>query len=766
MSAPTKRTSKGASLPTQIASKRQITQKSAQNSQKSTTDNQIVQLPQQQPPKHQPTNSNLKQQQTDNINSIKNSAVKDVALFPIHVNQLLKFCIVQNLENSPHELFASIQALSQVFSHHLNNNTLYFSNQYIPKHLDKSVVQVEQKKVKQFHSFLTTMTSFFRQNALKYKELHKICLRVTFDLITVLGNINIDTIREDSQNNVLNLFLINFFGTFLHQPSTIEELNVTKLFPHDDIRYYTYSFLQIMIPLAAVDNLDTQHWAFTIPDFNRAIFRANILTLLSGSKFSLVTGKRLLKNSTISTSMEDYSKKQRKLLSDLWFAYLRGIKTGDRTLTLGYVSPDAKNPAKNPIFDDVSIFSRIFSVMDSLLLPNITHPLLLSDFLSAAFNFGGIIAVQALSGVFTLMQKHKLDYPNFFTQFYSICTLDILYSPHSIVFFKLLNLVLSGNYIPMYLVIGFMKRLSRLALYGPSTATIYTTALLFNIYRKHPMTAYLINRKAVIISGIAKNAQRSEEIIAEIKQNENAGKHGDKNGERDVIGPAKPIPSPQVDGDNNNTAQDNDEKSMDEQNGVNLFALLKTNKGPQKMKKQDRFLSTLSLTTIPNTNIKKTNHDKEYANITKQPDDVTKEDLEKKWTNGKDPFVLDVFGVKQIPPQDSNARISSLIEMKDLMSHFLQQVRTSAKLLFDDNAPKHTGDISHLLLFLSYHSVIQQALLYRAKNLIPTAFQKPLGLLGKSERIVDSNEKYDEEFRKIGEDADKERNSIESIFMW
>jgi hypothetical protein len=184
------------------------------------------------------------------------------------------------------------------------------------------------------------------------------------------------------------------------------------------------------------------------------------------------------------------------------------------------------------------------------------------------------------------------------------------------------------------------------------------------------------------------------------------------------------------------------------------------------MKKQDRFLSTLSLTTIPNTNIKKTNHDKEYANITKQPDDVTKEDLEKKWTNGKDPFVLDVFGVKQIPPQDSNARISSLIEMKDLMSHFLQQVRTSAKLLFDDNAPKHTGDISHLLLFLSYHSVIQQALLYRAKNLIPTAFQKPLGLLGKSERIVDSNEKYDEEFRKIGEDADKERNSIESIFMW
>eukprot|EP01052_Picozoa_sp_SAG31_P055125 SAG31_NODE_15045_length_773_cov_1.354599_2_plen_205_part_00 len=60
-----------------------------------------------------------------------------------------------------------------------------------------------------------------------------------------------------------------------------------------------------------------------------------------------------------------------------------------------------------------AIYRRILVKMHDQILPNISHPLLLSDFLTDAYNQGGSVAMLALHGLFVLMSKHGLEYPNF-----------------------------------------------------------------------------------------------------------------------------------------------------------------------------------------------------------------------------------------------------------------------------------------------------------------------------------------------------------------
>lgn len=56
--------------------------------------------------------------------------------------------------------------------------------------------------------------------------------------------------------------------------------------------------------------------------------------------------------------------------------------------------------------------------LHTLVLPHVTNPLLLSDFLTRAINLGSMLGMLALNGLFVLMTQHGLEYVQFYTRLY------------------------------------------------------------------------------------------------------------------------------------------------------------------------------------------------------------------------------------------------------------------------------------------------------------------------------------------------------------
>lgn len=60
--------------------------------------------------------------------------------------------------------------------------------------------------------------------------------------------------------------------------------------------------------------------------------------------------------------------------------------------------------------------------MPKTIIPNLSTPLTLSDFLTEHLNNNEDIEVQvfALRALFILLEKHNLDYPNYYTKLYDM----------------------------------------------------------------------------------------------------------------------------------------------------------------------------------------------------------------------------------------------------------------------------------------------------------------------------------------------------------
>ena len=168
--------------------------------------------------------------------------------------------------------------------------------------------------------------------------------------------------------------------------------------------------------------------------------------------------------------------RQKKFLSDAWLALL-----------------------KHPF--SAEGYKRVLLAAETVIIPAVQNPVALADFLTDSYNLGGIASVLALGGLFVLITKHSLEYPNFFPKLYSVCDITAVTARYRTRFFSLISLVLSGSYLPSYLVAAFAKRLCRLSLLAPPPAATFVLALVFNLIRKHPMISSLVNRSMVVQRG-------------------------------------------------------------------------------------------------------------------------------------------------------------------------------------------------------------------------------------------------------------------------
>lgn len=143
------------------------------------------------------------------------------------------------------------------------------------------------------------------------------------------------------------------------------------------------------------------------------------------------------------------------------------------------------------------VHKKVLLNLHSDVLPHMTEPKLLMDFLTDSYNTGGVTSLLALNSLFVLIHKHNLDYPDFFKKLYALFEPNVFYMKYQARFFHLADLFLMSTHLPAYLVAAFVKRLSRLALSAPPSGAMLVIPFVCNLIKRHPSVQVLIHQKQV-----------------------------------------------------------------------------------------------------------------------------------------------------------------------------------------------------------------------------------------------------------------------------
>ncbi|XP_075999468.1 nucleolar complex protein 4 homolog [Genypterus blacodes] len=141
-----------------------------------------------------------------------------------------------------------------------------------------------------------------------------------------------------------------------------------------------------------------------------------------------------------------------------------------------------------------NMYKRVLVILHDSILPHMSKPTLMIDFLTAAYEVGGAISLLALNGLFVLIHQHNLDYPDFYKKLYNLLEPSVFHVKYRARFFHLANIFLSSSHLPVYLVAAFAKRLARLALTAPPAALLVVLPFIYNLIRRHPSCRVLIHK--------------------------------------------------------------------------------------------------------------------------------------------------------------------------------------------------------------------------------------------------------------------------------
>ncbi|PWZ46235.1 Nucleolar complex protein 4 B [Zea mays] len=141
----------------------------------------------------------------------------------------------------------------------------------------------------------------------------------------------------------------------------------------------------------------------------------------------------------------------------------------------------------------LDVYKEVLASIHQNVIPSMSNPSILCDFLTRSYDIGGVISVMALSGLFILMTQHGLEYPKFYEKLYALLTPAVFMAKHRSVFLQLLDTCLKSSYLPAYLAAAFAKRLSRLALSVPPAGALIIIALIHNLLRRHPSVNFLVH---------------------------------------------------------------------------------------------------------------------------------------------------------------------------------------------------------------------------------------------------------------------------------
>jgi len=160
-----------------------------------------------------------------------------------------------------------------------------------------------------------------------------------------------------------------------------------------------------------------------------------------------------------------------------------------------------------------AMYKRALLLLPKHVIPYMEHPVLLCDFLTDSCNAGGVTSLLALEGLFILMQRHSLEYPQFYEKLYVMLTPSVFLVTYRERIYRLMHLCLLSSHLPAYLVAAFLKRLARLSLTAPPTGALYVIPLIYNMLKRHPQCEPLIQRGRVgaVMSSSSSSSSSSKE---------------------------------------------------------------------------------------------------------------------------------------------------------------------------------------------------------------------------------------------------------------
>eukprot|EP00796_Vickermania_ingenoplastis_P007211 gene7211-5068_t len=145
---------------------------------------------------------------------------------------------------------------------------------------------------------------------------------------------------------------------------------------------------------------------------------------------------------------------------------------------------------------EAALHAHLLYRLGTVILPSLTNPLVVADYLAECFRSGGLIAVLALQGVFILMLDHGLEYPQYYKQLYSLITADAFASRHRYDLFRLLDLSMSSLRVPSYIAASVIKRIAQVSLLAPSPTLYFSLPFIRKVLQGHPNCLALIHRSS------------------------------------------------------------------------------------------------------------------------------------------------------------------------------------------------------------------------------------------------------------------------------
>ncbi|XP_061163332.1 nucleolar complex protein 4 homolog B-like [Saccostrea echinata] len=378
-----------------------------------------------------------------------------------HANCLLDI-IAHSETNNKAVLLACVRSFHKLFTRYLSSGELFLD---IPSNLKETDLTKEEK----YKGWLKD----------RYKD---VCNR----LIQLVHHEN-SNIRELSLCTLMKFVLEEGqFPVTKHSPSrthfplalfrrvvhslTSDTVDVTVLISrfqeylaYDDVRYHLMRIIHKQIATKAQDHLTDVCLNNIVAVLEQISFTADGCEELSNFMTKYPEREKLEKIKSLD--------EQRRIFTNLWIDFLQ-----------------LKLPN--------SVYKKVLIILHDKVMPHLTNPLYLSDFLTASYDVGGAISLLALNSLFILVHKHNLDYPDFYQKLYALFEPGVLHVKYRARFFYLADLFLSSTHLPAAMVAAFAKRLARISLTAPASALMVTIPFIYNLISRHPNCKILIHRES------------------------------------------------------------------------------------------------------------------------------------------------------------------------------------------------------------------------------------------------------------------------------
>lgn len=141
--------------------------------------------------------------------------------------------------------------------------------------------------------------------------------------------------------------------------------------------------------------------------------------------------------------------------------------------------------------DEISHRQLLVLLLEKV-LGYLDKPTMLTDYLMDSLDVGGQISLLALQGIFILIHKHNMSYPNIYEKLYMMFEPEIFHMKFKPRLFHLADIFLTSSYLPETLVAAFIKRLARLTLIAPPQDIIIILHFIGNLIIRHPGLKRLI----------------------------------------------------------------------------------------------------------------------------------------------------------------------------------------------------------------------------------------------------------------------------------